>query len=109
MSSQESGDWWPGTYLLPAISSHHDDVGLGNTDGLVQERHNSIANALERHNSSALAMELCLSCTKPSICGVTDKKFLQIIAWPQNKQCAIYLYNVDDPVFRLVQGIYMHH
>ena len=94
MSSQESGDWWPGTFLLPAISSHHDDVGLGNTDGLVQERHNS---------------ELCLSCTKPSIFGVTDKKFLQIIAWPQNKQCAIYLYNVDDPVFGLVQGIYMHH
>ena len=52
---------------------HHD------IDGLVQERHNSSALAMElchscpnplihkRLNSSALAMELCHSCTNPSI------------------------------------------
>ena len=32
-------------------------------DGLVQER----------HNSSALAMELCLSCTNPPICQIDTK------------------------------------
>ena len=33
-------------------------VGLGHIDGLVQERLNSLANALE----------LCLSCTNPLMC-----------------------------------------
>ena len=37
--------------ILYQVQNHY-------TDGLVQER----------HNSSALAMELCLSCTDPSIC-----------------------------------------
>ena len=36
-------------------SDAHDRDGFGYVDGLVQER----------HNSSALAMELCLYCTKP--------------------------------------------
>ena len=35
-------------------------------DGLVQER----------HNSSALAMELCLSCINPSICNWVEKILL---------------------------------
>ena len=30
----------------------------------------------ERHNSSALAMELCLSCTKPSICCIKESMLL---------------------------------
>ena len=43
----------PWLLLHQAISSH----GVDDIDGSVQERHNSIANALE----------LCLSCTNPSI------------------------------------------
>ena len=36
----------------------------------MQERYNSIANALELCNSIANALELCLSCTNPSQCSV---------------------------------------
>ena len=39
--------------LATGMGDNHDD----NVDGLVQER----------RNSSALAMELCLSCTNPSM------------------------------------------
>ena len=37
-------------------------------DGFVQER----------RNSSALAMELRLSCTNPSICGIVEKYYLSL-------------------------------
>ena len=62
----------------------HSTVKVGrilHIDGLLQEKRNSIANALElhlsctnhdglvqeSHNSSVLALELCLSCTNPLI------------------------------------------
>ena len=48
------GCWWPGTI------SHHQDISRYDIDGLVQDRHNSIANALE----------LRLSFTKPSLLSV---------------------------------------
>ena len=44
---------------LVAAKNQSAKMALPNIDGLVQERHNSIANALE----------LRLSCTKPSICN----------------------------------------
>ena len=51
-------------------------------DGLVQERRNYSASAMElrlsctkpeRHNSSVLAMELRLSCTQPLICSIKPR------------------------------------
>ena len=68
------GSWHSVAYILHLFLSHH-------IDGLVQERCNFIANALElrlsidgllqeRRNSRVLAMELRLSCTKPSICNI---------------------------------------
>ena len=45
------------------LSLYYTGVPLYHIDGLVQER----------RNSSALAMELCLSCTNPSICKFCAK------------------------------------
>ena len=49
-------------HLLPWVNpGRGSGWTLVNFDGLVQER----------RNSSALAMELCLSCAKPSTCHTT--------------------------------------
>ena len=47
--------WGPGMHICIRVLDHH-------FDGLVQER----------RNSSALAMELRLSCSNPSICSSND-------------------------------------
>ena len=63
-------------------------------DGLVQERHNSIA----------LAMELCLSCTNPSICNIYvfldhiimrfnwNMDFEDVVCKSSADICIIYIY-----------------
>ena len=57
------------TSLVPSgakFFSDHFQMWQRHFNGLVQER----------HNSSALAMELCLSCTNPSIfCPKLSEKF----------------------------------
>ena len=57
-----------------------DDVIMAYIDGLVQERRNFSALAmelrLERRNFSAWAMGLRLSCTNPSIWGIISHTFM---------------------------------
>ena len=66
-SLQSTDERSPNEFQWLDLKITHQDSGPSNgrqgdmpyyIDGLVQER----------HNSSALAMELCLSCTNPSIC-----------------------------------------
>ena len=57
---------WPGGHETNSeipIRWHHDITVTSHNDGLVQER----------RNSSALAMELRLSCTNPSISAITSR------------------------------------